>query len=103
MILQIGDIIYKASRYSVSAKFTIDRVTEKRAFIGGMQFVRDTENGKLKQVGGLSDYATSWYYVETPELKEKFENKQMTDKIANVQFETLSTEKINLIYKTIFE
>lgn len=66
--LQVGDKVYVDNKWSESI-VTIDRVTDKRAFSGSMQFYREYENHVRKV--GVDRWDTTTCKIATTELINK--------------------------------
>lgn len=101
--LQVGDVVYKVYSRTPSGKFTIERVTEKRAFAPGYQFEREYHEGRsLREIGGISGkYSSSSYYAETQEWKERFEHKEICDRLSTKNMAYFSLEILRQVDKLL--
>ena len=100
--LKVGDIIYSDSYGKITGKYTIHRVTEKMAFAKvnsqGYELKFQIEYGSwLKLVGKTERWDHASYYVETPELKEKYERMLMLQKLDATTWGNFPTDKIREI------
>jgi hypothetical protein len=102
-LLQVGDVIYEEIHNCLNSKLCIDRVTEKYAFVKTIKFHReyDDKSSWLDEVN-TQKWNTTYYYIETPELKSKWYITVMLSYVKHYKdWENLSIEKLKEIYNII--
>ena len=96
-LLNVGDIIYTLSHGILVRRRKVTDVTKTRAKCGDESFKRDYTKG-ISAIGeGV--YSHNYYELETKELKEKFDHILLVNKVSKIHFSTLSTEKLQEIFK----
>lgn len=103
-LLEVGDTVYRLSRYTMTAEatFTIDRVTKTVAFAGKTQFKRDVNGGivKLHPKTNWGSY-THRLPPPEPEVKESWDREIMVGKLKCIDFTTLPIEQLQQIVSII--
>lgn len=102
--LFVGAKIYGISRYNrIQVKATIERVTKTQAIgeDGHFRFkINVSEFGTVKRIPD-SSYDLWDYYLETPELKERFWREQTILKLQKIDYNKLSVEDLRKILSII--
>jgi hypothetical protein len=75
--LEVGDVIYKDSLFFGMQQYVIDQTAERFASAGTFKFRRTVlEGGNVHTITDVPGY-----YVETKELKKRYLQKTLSDKI----------------------
>lgn len=69
--LEVGDVLYTQGMRGFD-RHIIDRVTKTQAIAKHTKFCRNSSHDVTFKVLGMSGYRTSYGYLETPELKERY-------------------------------
>lgn len=108
MMLEIGSVLYSQGFGCGFEKFTISRVTEKRAYVkinDNYEFVFDRDTGThtyAKKIGGGDGLGRATYFLETPELKAKYKLSLMRRKFDSINSSQLTTEQLEQILAIVF-
>jgi hypothetical protein len=92
--LSVGDVVYGENRmYGIHEVLTIEKTTKTQGVCGDIRFKIDVDsNGKVKKIGQTYGWNTTSYYLETPELKEKYYRQNAVQKLKGFEYSKLSTE-----------
>jgi hypothetical protein len=92
--LSVGDVVYGENRmYGIQEVLTIEKTTKTQGVCGDIRFKIEVDsNGKVKKIGQTYGWNTTSYYLETPELKEKYYRQNAVQKLKGFEYSKLSTE-----------
>lgn len=93
-LLSVGDVIYGENRmYGIQEVLTIEKTTKTQGVCGDIRFKIEVENSvRVKKIGQTYGWNTTSYYLETPELKEKYYRQNAVQKLKGFEYSKLSTE-----------
>jgi hypothetical protein len=95
--LNVGDIVCYNSGWGVS-KHKIERVTDKRAFFGGITLERDVdENRRIETVPRRSRCGVGGYYLPNERLNKVWLLEAVQYKVERLKVENISDEDLRAI------
>lgn len=74
-LLKVGDVVYETRYGNLIARHTVDRVTDKRAYVSGNCFKREVTSGHIREIG-RNTYSTTYFYLPTPDFDAKWRDMQ---------------------------
>ena len=92
-LLKVGDLIFSRNYGSVSHYGTIDRVTEKFAFINNTKF-KIEYNDKSVDISPREKWSTTWYFVPDENDIIELRKKQIINFVIKFDYSKLSFDKI---------
>lgn len=109
MMLEVGSVLYSEGFGCSFERYVIDRVTARRAYVkindSGYEYVfdRDVEEGAYaKRIGGPTGYGRATYFIETPELLERYKLMYLRQKFDTIQSAKLSKQQLEQIIAIAF-
>lgn len=101
MQLQIGHKIYSKRFDTINGIYVIDRVTPTTALSGNMKFQREYSAVGYVDLVKREKWATTSYWLESPELKQEYQRLRLIRKCETVKYSELSIEQLEAIYKIL--
>lgn len=98
--LKVGDVIYKR-HYQNLTRMEIDKVTPKQAAAGHVKFKKEYTPGNSLSEIGKDTWGACYYYVETEELKSKFQIQQLVARLSKVRWEQIPVEKLEKVNEVL--
>lgn len=101
-LLEVGDVIYSVSRYTINGAYVIDRITNTQAISKTTKFRREiSDNGWIRLVGSAEAWSMASYWLETDELKNRYSRQKFVSEIRAFEFNSLSDEDLKKIVSII--
>lgn len=100
--LKVGDKIFTIQYDRIISVDTVERLTEKTAFTSqGSKYKIEYSDAKNILPASKSTFYNLDHYLETPEIKLKWQRQLVVSKLEKTDWKSLSTKQLGEIYNIV--